>query len=226
MSVLDNKHESYLKKSFGLNFRIGLVVALGLCIMAFKITVPADSENPVKLIDIDETTIIETTPPRTKTSAPKPPEPQVLKTVSPPPIYNIIEATQPIDDIDENIFIDDIPPEEDLNEAGVTYFKPPKEPVTWAEEMPEFQGNLQEYLLKVPYCEWAKEVDIEGTVMASFVVNEKGEVTDVKIDRSLFPCIDDDVREHLKNMPAWAPGKMKGHPVKVRMGVPIKFKLN
>lgn len=227
MSVLENKHESYLKKSFGLNFRIGLVVALGLCIMAFKITVPAGEDlNNDPMAFNEEPISIETTPPRTKIDAPKPPEPQVLKTVTPPIIFNIVEATKPVDEVDDNLFLDDIPPEEDLKEAGVTLYVPPKEPVGWAEEMPKFTGgDLLGYLKQAPYCALAIEYDIEGQILASFVVDEKGQVTDVKIERSLFPCLDQAVINHIKNMPAWEPGKMQGRPVKVRMGAPIVFKL-
>ena len=225
MSVLDNKPVPYLKTSFGLNFRIGLVVSLGLCIMAFKITIPSEAEKLTGSLEIDESTIIvEPAPPRTKTNAPKPPKKIAAPTVKPVQLFNPVVSSKPLPEPDASLF--DVPDETPIDEPPVTYIKKPEKPVTWAEQMPEFTGNLEEYLSQVPYCAWAKEVDIEGTVMASFVVNEQGEVTDVKIERSLFPCIDEDVKEHLQNMPAWVPGKMQGHAVKVRMGVPIKFRLN
>ena len=72
----------------------------------------------------------------------------------------------------------------------------------------------------------AKENDIQGTVFVKFVVNELGKVTDVEILRGIDPLLDKEALKVIKSLPDWKPGYQSGKNVKVRMQVPIKFKLN
>ncbi len=95
------------------------------------------------------------------------------------------------------------------------------------EEMPEFPGG-EEALIKyiqsnIVYPQYAREAEIQGTVYVSFVVNEKGEVTDVKVLKGIGGGCDEEAVRVVKSLPKFKPGKQRGRPVKVQMRIPIKF---
>jgi len=93
---------------------------------------------------------------------------------------------------------------------------------------PSFPGGfnaLYEYLAKnIHYPDSAKKVGIEGKVIAGFVVDKDGRITDVQVLRSLDPACDAEVVRLVKNMPRWSPGKRGDKPVRVRMTLPVSFK--
>jgi len=97
------------------------------------------------------------------------------------------------------------------------------------EQMPEFPGG-QAALLKwisdhIKYPAVAEENGIQGRVVATFVVERDGSVTDVKIARSIDPSLDKEAIRVLKQMPKWIPGKQNGSAVRVKYTVPVTFKL-
>ena len=98
-----------------------------------------------------------------------------------------------------------------------------------AEEMPQFPGGqmaLKKYLSsEIKYPVVAYEEKIEGKVYLSFIVNEEGNITDVKIVRSIHPSLDKEAIRVIKRMPKWEPGRIEGKPVKVSFTVPINFAL-
>jgi TonB family protein len=99
------------------------------------------------------------------------------------------------------------------------------------EEMPSFQGQggegFREYLSKnIIYPEEAKKNKITGKVYVEFTVDAKGEVTDVKVVRSVHPLLDKEAVRVVESSPLWQPGKQKGKPVAVQFTFPIDFKLN
>ena len=97
------------------------------------------------------------------------------------------------------------------------------------EQMPEFPGG-QAALLKwisehIKYPAVAEENGIQGRVVATFVVERDGSVTDVQIARSIDPSLDKEAIRVLKQMPKWIPGKQNGSAVRVKYTVPVTFKL-
>jgi TonB family protein len=102
---------------------------------------------------------------------------------------------------------------------------------TQVEEMPEFQGGditkFREWAQSsIKYPVKALQKKISGTVYASFLVNSKGEVTNVQIERGVDPSLDEEVIKVIKSSPAWKAGKQKGKPVNVSFVLPLKFILN
>ena len=71
----------------------------------------------------------------------------------------------------------------------------------------------------------AQENGIQGRVFVSFVVNQKGEVTNVKVARPFDPNLDKEAVRVVQSMPKWSPGKQRGKAVKVSYTVPINFVL-
>lgn len=98
---------------------------------------------------------------------------------------------------------------------------------TFAEFMPEFnngEGDLYAYLNKnIVYPEIALKMGISGRVMVRFDVNDKGEVSNVVVERGIgFGC-DEEAKRVVEQMPKWKPGRQNGKAVAVRMRLPISF---
>ncbi|MDT8402331.1 MAG: M56 family metallopeptidase [Bacteroidales bacterium] len=97
------------------------------------------------------------------------------------------------------------------------------------EDMPMFPGGLS--ALKshiydnVKYPEKARREGIEGKVTVDFEINAKGDVEDVSVSQSTYAGFDKAAMEVFKDMPRWEPGKQRGHPVKVKLSIPVEFKL-
>ncbi len=100
---------------------------------------------------------------------------------------------------------------------------------TIVEEMPSYQGGELErnkFLAEnIVYPQQATENGIQGTVYVSFVVDSKGNVTDVKILRGIGGGCDEEALRVVKMMPKWHPGKQNGKTVRVLFNMPIYFKL-
>ncbi len=100
---------------------------------------------------------------------------------------------------------------------------------TIVEEMPAFPGGEAErnkfLATNIVYPQQATENGIQGTVYVSFVVDSKGNVTDVKVLRGIGGGCDEEALRVVKMMPQWHPGKQNGKQVRVLFNMPIYFKL-
>jgi TonB family protein len=75
------------------------------------------------------------------------------------------------------------------------------------------------------YPEEAKDQGIEGKVFVQFIVSTDGKLTNVAAVKGIGGgCDEEAVRVVMKSLP-WIPGLQNGKKVKVRMILPITFKL-
>lgn len=97
------------------------------------------------------------------------------------------------------------------------------------EVLPEFEGGMAgwgRYLQKnLKYPAMARENNITGRVIVSFVVEKNGNLTDIKVLRGIGGGCDEEAVRVLKNAPAWKPGIQNGLPVRVAYTMPIFFQL-
>lgn len=104
--------------------------------------------------------------------------------------------------------------------------KSPKKVYEYIENMPTFNGNLNQWLLQnMKYPVEAMNKKEQGKVIVQFIVSENGEVSEPKIIRSVSPALDKEACRVVLAMPKWNPGKLKGKPVAVRYMLPISFRL-
>ena len=104
--------------------------------------------------------------------------------------------------------------------------KSPKKVYDHIENMPTFNGNLNQWLLlNMKYPVEAINKKEQGKVIVQFIVSENGEVSEPKIIRSVSPALDKEACRVVLAMPKWTPGKLKGKPVAVRYMLPISFRL-
>ncbi|MBR6191830.1 MAG: TonB family protein [Prevotella sp.] len=96
--------------------------------------------------------------------------------------------------------------------------------------MPQFPGGqaaLMEYLTKnVKYPEEAHKKGVQGRVIASFVVEEDGSITNANIAKSVDPLLDAEALRVVNAMPNWTPGMQSGKAVRVKYTLPFTFKLD
>lgn len=97
------------------------------------------------------------------------------------------------------------------------------------EERPTFPGGdaaLAQYLGKsINYPALARDMGIQGQVYISFVVDEMGRISDIKLLRGIGAGCDEEAIDAVNGMPIWNPGKQRGVPVKVRYTLPVSFKM-
>lgn len=75
------------------------------------------------------------------------------------------------------------------------------------------------------YPTQARKLGVEGRVFVQFIINETGDVTEVKSIKGIGAGCDAEAVRVMKSAGSWSPGQVDGKPVKVRMVMPISFKL-
>ena len=99
--------------------------------------------------------------------------------------------------------------------------KAEKEAFDVVEQMPQFPGGpsaLMQFLSQnVKYPVEAHKAGVQGRVIANFVVEKDGSITEAKIVKSVSPELDAEALRVIGSMPNWMPG--------MKYTVPITFKL-
>lgn len=208
---------------------IGCAVVLGIVLFCFEWTTRDRQLDLTGMVD-DGASIEEEMVPVTTQEEIKPPPPP------PPPkmadVLTIVEDdTEITDEADfSSEFKEDA--EVDIQETVEVVEEEPEEDnevFLIVEEPPTFPGGdeaLRKYLgSAVKYPAIAQENGIQGRVFVKFVINQKGEVTNVQVARPFDPNLDKEAVRVVQSMPAWKPGKQRGKAVKVSYTVPINFVL-
>ena len=101
---------------------------------------------------------------------------------------------------------------------------------TIVEIMPQFNGGgmvVNNFIAtNIVYPQMAIENGISGTVYVGFIIDEKGNVSDVKVLRGIGGGCDEEAIRIIKlTSGKWKPGMQNGKLVKVLMNVPIIFSM-
>ena len=104
------------------------------------------------------------------------------------------------------------------------------EPLMTVENMPEFPGGsmaMLQYLSgNIKYPEEARDNNIQGRVIISFIIEKDGSITNAEVVKNVHELLDSEALRCVSAMPAWTPGSHQGKPVRVRYTIPLNFKLN
>lgn len=76
------------------------------------------------------------------------------------------------------------------------------------------------------YPQYASENGIQGRVLVEFVIDEKGEVGDVRVVRGIHESLDAEAVRVVSASPKWRPGRHLGKKVKVSVTVSVEFRLD
>lgn len=215
-----------LQNKRGLLLEIGLVISLGLVILAFWYT---PKERKVEVIEqkvevVDQETIEVT---RQKEEPPAPPRKVEVKAIS--DLLDIVDNDTKIsteitfDDFDEDAtVIQQVAVEEEEIEDD--------QPFLVAETMPSFQGGGLETFRawvqqNVRFPQIALENGIQGRVVVSFVIEKDGRLTNIVVLQTPDRSLSDEAIRVLNKSPKWTPGKQRNQPVRVKYTLPVEFRV-
>ncbi len=204
---------------------LGLSLSLAITLWAFNHKT-FDDAGLVDLgqVDDDFEDIMEIPP----TEQPPPPPPKIE-------LPKIVEIPDE-EEIEEEIEVDlDVEITEETVIEEIVFEEAPEEEVAdeifdIVEDQPGPPGGMAAFYKYVgkemKYPNQARRMGIEGRVFVQFVVDKTGQITDVRAIKGIGAGCDEEAVRVLQNAPKWTPGKQRGRPVKVRMILPITFKLN
>jgi periplasmic protein TonB len=100
---------------------------------------------------------------------------------------------------------------------------------TLSDVMPSFPGGAKAFIKyinqNVKYPKTDLENNVQGRVVAQFVVERDGSLTEIKTVRSPSKAMADEAIRVIKTSPKWKPGKVKGKSVRAMYTVPVTFVL-
>jgi protein TonB len=221
MEIKKSKNAN-LEKWRSTNLLIGLLVSLAFVWMSFEYKT-YDKEGPIDnlaYVDLGEEDLI------IQTKAPEPVKPPPVKIYTnmvevdddvPVPDIDIDVETGDDDEIEAQIIEDD--PVEDVEEQFFVF----------VEDLPAFPGGdiarIKFLKNNIKFPVMAIEAGIQGTVYVSFIVEKDGSISHVNVARGIGGGCDEEAVRVIRKMPKWSPGKQRSIPVRVKINVPIKFKL-
>jgi len=104
-----------------------------------------------------------------------------------------------------------------------------EEVIEFPEVEAEFIGGpqaLMKYIkLNVQYPPTSIEMNEQGKVYLSFVVEPDGSITNVVVERGVSPDLDREAKRVVRSMPKWKPGEAKAKKLRTRCRLPINFQL-
>jgi protein TonB len=104
-----------------------------------------------------------------------------------------------------------------------------EEAVEEAGIMPQFPGGrtaLARFLSKtVRYPSAAIKQKIGGRVWCSFVVERDGSISNLRVEEGVYAFLDDEALRALRQMPSWIPGEENGQKLRVKVYLPVVFRL-
>ena len=210
---------------------LGLVVALACAFVALEYTVEPDDplDDPDLLARLDNEMEL---PPllndqNEQMLAPKAePKPETKLVVVEEEVEEVLDDDEDVEtDVD-----DDLEAQEEETEMEPP--PPPDEEVVSlrvVEDVPQFPGGLTEFIKwlsrNLKYPSSLQEQQLQGKVIAEFIVNTDGSITDVNIVGSLHPLCDAEVLRVLRMMPRWTPGILNDEPCRTKVCIPVVFKI-
>jgi len=222
MELKKNPKLDYRRK-YALFFNIGLVLSLLIVISAFewKFVETVSEVDLSGFVLSDETTIVAITEHKPR---PKPPLKQIT-------VIEIVEDDIDVDEIEVDFDAIEVDKIEDIvSEIEAPPVELADEIVVIAETMPSFIGGIEAFYKFVgknlKYPAQARRMGIEGKVFVHFVVDKDGSLSDIKVVKGIGAGCDEEVERIIRKSPKWNPGKQRGNPVRVRMMMPITFRLN
>ena len=117
------------------------------------------------------------------------------------------------------------PVEEEPRDRIAQISKIEQQPVLdFVDEGPSIVGGTGALYLNIEYPQIALELGIEGLSILEFIVEEDGSTTDVNVIKSLHPACDSAAVAAVSQT-RFVPGRQNGDIVRVRMRLPIRFKM-
>lgn len=89
-----------------------------------------------------------------------------------------------------------------------------------------FNEWINKYLNKnTRYPEVAQRLKLEDKVYVSFIISKSGEVKSAEVVRGNYESLNAEALRVIENMPTFVPGTQRGKKVRMKMTIPVNFKL-
>lgn len=220
-----------LEGKYTQRFVLGIVVALTMLYVALEYNMDSDDvlDDPelIEILSSDEELAPLMREQPEVTLAPKAkPEPTVkLKVVE----EESTETEEPVREPEQTLegdLADELPDadEQHAEEEGdeVLSFRV-------VEDLPQPPGGYHEFMKwltrNIKYPTVVQQRKQQGKVVAEFIVNKDGSVTDVGVVKSLCAECDEEALRVLRMMPRWTPGIQNNKPCRTKVCIPIVFKM-
>jgi protein TonB len=113
--------------------------------------------------------------------------------------------------------------------AGPAQVKIIKEIIDFPQVEAQFPGGnleLQKWIANnVNYPQTSIEMNEQGKVYVSFVVEEDGSVSGVVVEKGVSQDLDKEAKRLIRSMPKWTAGQNEGEKARTRCRIPINFSL-
>ncbi len=248
--IMEESRITIANRQRAVYFKIGLIIAISLVIMAFRWTVhPRPMESLFREVEEDDlfSPVV-----RTVQREKRLPPPALVKPsneIVPEDVevsFTPFVEKEILDDAMDFILEDEINNQAPIvNQPAPLPIPPEKEaedlPFTIVEEMPLFgkcdhlakterkwcsdKQVLTYFAQNIKYPSMARSNGIEGLVVIQFVVGKDGQLTDLKVGRDIGGGCGAEALRVAQAMPEWKPGMQRGRAVKVKMTLPVKFQL-
>ena len=213
-------------------YLLGLILVLSLCLVAlewntdssgwaFFDTANDDIEAEMELSplhrDEDEVPMMIPKEPQEK----KPPSQELNLVeedveIAPEVLEPVASKEEPKEDVKE-----DLPEAVDMYDAPVDF--------RVVEDLPQFPGGAVEFMKwltkNLKYPPSAQQRKVQGRVVAQFIVNKDGSISDLMLVEKVSPELDREALRVLRMMPKWTPGVMDAKPCRTKVCIPVVFKL-
>ncbi len=223
MEIKKNPAADVESMRFGLRM-VGLYYVAGITLAAFTFQSVSGDGDLGKLEKKNTLTVYQQEQKKEETPPPQQTPPQVdvpppiqeeiiekkntevepVTAVEVPPVVIIAEETK-IEAIEDEVI--------EFPDVEATFPGGPAEMMKWIAK------NIQ-------YPQTSIEMNEQGRVFLSFVVEADGSISNVAVERGVSPDLDKEAKRVVRAMPNWAPGEAKGKKARTRCRLPINFQLN
>jgi protein TonB len=209
-----------LRRKYTRYVEISLIISLALLIIAFKFFPKKEAgEKQVQVVQelVNVEDIAQT---KQENRPPPPPKPPIPIEAPSDNVLEDVEIGSTEIDLTQQIEAPPPPPKEEkkIVEEEIQYFEV-------VEDMPEPIGGIEAIQKKIVYPEIAKRAGVEGKVYILAYVDENGNVTKTEVLKGIGAGCDEAAEKAVRET-KFKPGKQRGKPVRVKVAVPIIFKLN
>lgn len=183
---------------------------------------------------------VSTTPASTAKTAPS-----NVTTTQNKPVQKKVKTTTTTTTVTKEVVVEEVSSEKDRTKIGKNeneeeeipfipikkeYGQDDEVPFQIVEVKPTFQGGDENAFTKwvfeqLKYPADAVKGKVQGRVILQFVVDENGNVGNVKVVRGVAPSLDQEALRVVAMSPKWTPGTQRGKNVKVRYVFPVIFQL-
>lgn len=102
------------------------------------------------------------------------------------------------------------------------------EPQEKPDKMPMYpkgnNGLITDIQSNVNYPQAAQDEGLEGVVIVSFTITDKGAIKNIGIDRSVAESLDEAAIDVMKTLKPWYPAEVNGEPTDINLKVLVTFR--